>query len=101
MSTTDEREKNVEIKTLELIARPVKAVQFTGANREEVRQWIQDRLSFQNVTATEDRLYLPSVGGMEVLEPGDWVFYDEKENTFKGATDEAVRAHYRVLEEEQ
>jgi hypothetical protein len=87
----------MELKTLELISRPIQAVQFTGHNREDLRQWVQDKLAFQSVTATEDRFYLPSVGGMEVLEVGDWIFYDREDNAFKGATDEAVKAHYKEV----
>jgi len=89
----------MDIKTLELIARPVQATQFTGDNYAELSTWIQDKLSFQNVTANADRLYLPSVGGTEILEPGDWVFYDEIDNVFRAATDGAVKTHYRETDE--
>lgn len=91
------------MKELELIARPVKAVQFTGQNAAELKEFIQDRLSFQQVTITEARLYLPAVGGMEILECGDWVLYDPVENVFRGATDDAIQTHYRevVTEPEQ
>lgn len=89
-----------DIRTLELIPRPVQAVQFTGDNAEWLRQWIQDKLSFQNVVATETRLYLPSVGGVEVLQPGEWVFYDPKDGAFRGATDEAVQNFYVDVTEE-
>lgn len=84
----------MDIRTLELIARPVEAVQFTETNSNELKDWIQGKLSFHNVVATAERLYLPSVGGVEILEPGDWVFFDRQDNAFKGATDEAVKTHY-------
>lgn len=84
----------MEIRTLELIARPVQAVQFTGDNWQELRDWVQSKLVFQGVVANEAKLYLPSVGGMDILEPGDWIFYDEADNVFRGATDEAVNTHY-------
>lgn len=87
-----------DIRTIELAPRPVKAVQFTGDNAEWLRQWIQDKLSFQQVTATADRLYLPSVGGAEILEPSDWVLFDPQDNAFRGATDEAVQNFYRDVE---
>ena len=61
----------MDIKKLELIPRVIEAVQFTGDNREELQTWVQDALAFQQVTATPERLYLPTVAGMEVLEVGD------------------------------
>lgn len=87
----------MDIKTLELIARPVKAVQFTGENFLDLKTYIQDKLAFQQVSATTERLYLPSVGGVEILEPGDWILYDEVDNAFRGATDEAVKTHYQEV----
>ena len=90
----------MDIRTLDPITRPIQAVQFTGSNFVEVQTWVQDRLSFQTVTANVDRLYLPSVGGAEILEPGDWVFYDKVDNVFRGATDGAVKNHYRDITEE-
>lgn len=87
----------MDIKTLEIIVRPVKAVQFTGENAAELKTYIQDRLSFQQVSATPERLYLPSVGGTEILEVGDWVLYDEVDNAFRAATDEAVKTHYQEV----
>ena len=84
----------MDIRTLELIARPVEAAQFTGDNYPELQQWVQDKLAFQQVTANAERFYLPSVGGTEILEPGDWIFYDSVDNAFKGATDDAVKNHY-------
>ena len=87
----------MDIKTLELIARPVQAVQFTGENAADLKTFIQDRLSFQQVSVTPERLYLPAVGGTEILEVGDWVLYDEADNVFRGATHEAVKTHYREV----
>jgi len=89
----------MDIKTIELVVRPVQAVQFTGQDNDnaDLQAWIQDRLSFQKVTATADRLYLPSVGGMEILEQGDWVLYDPVDNAFRGATNEAIEQHYREV----
>lgn len=89
----------MDIRTLELIARPVEAVQFTDSNVNELKDWIQGKLAFHNVAATSERLYLPAVGGTDILEPGDWVFYDRQDNAFKGATDEAVKTHYRDITE--
>lgn len=91
----------MKIKTVELIVRPVKAVQFTGEpnETEDLRNWIQDKLSFQQVTATNERLYLPSVGGMEILVVGDWVLFDEQDRVFRGATDDAIKAYYREIPE--
>lgn len=89
----------MDIKTLELIPRNIQAVQFTGDNFSELSTWIQDKLPFQKVTANAERLYLPGVGGTEILEPGDWVFYDETDNAFRAATDEAVNTYYREVEE--
>ena len=66
----------MDIKKLKLIPRAIEAVQFTGDNREELRTWVQDALAFLHVTATPERLYLPTAAGMEVLEVGDWVLYD-------------------------
>lgn len=84
----------MDIRTLELISRPVQAARFTGDNAEELRQWVQGKLAFQQIVANEAKFYLPSVGGMDILEPGDWIFYDEVDNVFRGATDEAVQSHY-------
>lgn len=84
----------MDIRTLELIARPVQAVRFTGDNAEELKQWVQNKLAFQQIVANESKFYLPSVGGVDILEPGDWIFYDENDNIFRGATDEAVKSHY-------
>ena len=89
-----------DIKKLRLIPRDIEAVQFTGDNFEWLRQWVQDKLPSQNVTATADRLYLPSVGGAEILEPGDWVFYDPQDKAFRGATDEAVTTFYEEIVDE-
>lgn len=90
----------MDIKTLELIPRNIQAVQFVGSNAAELKEWIQSKLAFQQVTATADRLYLPTAeNGMDILEPGDWVFYDSVDNGFRGATDEAVNTHYREVEE--
>lgn len=92
----------MDIKTIELVTRPVQAVQFTGNDNDnaDLQAWLQDRLSFQRVTVTVDRLYLPSVGGMEILERGDWVLYDPIENAFRGATNEAIETHYVEVSEE-
>lgn len=89
----------MDIKTIELIARPVQAVQFTGQDNDnaDLQAWLQDRLPFQKVTLTADRLYLPSVGGMEVLERGDWVLYDPTDRVFRGATNDAVVRFYREV----
>ena len=89
----------MDIRKLELIPRPVEAVQFTNSNSNELKEWVQGKLSFQGVTATPERFYLPSVGGTEILYPGDWVFYDRQDNVFKGATDEAVKTHYKDVTE--
>lgn len=91
----------MDVRTLDPITRPIEAVQFTGDNVSELKEWVQDRLSFQQVTATPERFYLPSVGGTEILYPGEWVFYDKVDNAFRGATDEAVKDHYRDITEEQ
>jgi len=91
----------VDIRTLELIPRPIEAARFTGDNAEELKQWVQGKLAFQNVVATADRFYLPSVGGVDVLEVGDWIFYDSADNSFRGATDEAVSTHYIDTTKEQ
>lgn len=84
----------MDIRTLELIARPIQAAQFTGDNAQVLKDWVQGVLSFQNVVATAERFYLPAVGGVDLLEPGDWIFFDEEEKSFRGATDEAVKSHY-------
>lgn len=84
----------MDIRTLELIPRPVEAAQFTGDNYLELRDWVQGKLAFQQVVATPEKLYLPAVGGVDILEPGDWAFYDPQDNVFRGATDEAVKSHY-------
>lgn len=90
----------MDVRTLDPITRPIEAVQFTGDNAADLKEWVQDRLSFQQVTATTERFYLPSVGGMEILYPGDWIFYDSTDNAFRGATDEAVKTHYSDITEE-
>lgn len=87
-----------DIKTLRMVPREIKAVQFTGDNAEWLKNWIQDKLAFQVVTVTAERLYLPSVGGAEILEVGDWVFYDPTDNFFRGATDDAVVRFYEEVE---
>lgn len=87
----------MELKTLELITRPVRAVQFTGLNAAELKEFVQSKLAFQQVAISETRLYLPSVDGVDILEVGDWILYDEQDNVFKGATDDAIRAHYREV----
>lgn len=91
----------MDIRKLELIPRPIEAVQFTDSNIAELREWIQGKLAFQAVTGTPERLYLPSVGGTEILYPGDWVFYDRDDNTFKGATDEAVKNYYNDVTDQE
>lgn len=91
----------MDIRTLELIARPVEAVQFTDSNVNELREWVQENLAFHNVSATAERFYLPAVGGTEILVPGDWIFRYPIDNTFKGATDKAVKTHYLDITEEK
>ncbi len=87
----------VDVKRLELVARPIEAVQYTGDNYVEVKDWVQGYLTFAQVTATAERLYLPGIDGVEVLEPSSWVFRDPESNTFRGATDDAVKQFYIVL----
>lgn len=89
----------MDIRKLQLIPRAVEAVQFTGDNYIEIRDWVQSELAFQNVVVNEERVYLPSVGGMDILEPGDWVFFDREDKAFRGATDEAVTGYYVEVSE--
>lgn len=90
----------MDIRKLELVARPVEAVQLTEANLNDIREWVQGKLAFQVVTGTNDRLYLPAVDGTRVTQVGDWVFYDRQDNAFTSATDEAVKIHYRDITDE-
>lgn len=82
---------------LQLIPRTIEAVQLTEDNLDEVRAWVQSKLPFHRVHTVKDIkvLYLPSDGPyIDVLEPGDWVFYDPQDNLFKGAEDSAVQSFY-------
>ena len=94
----------IEPKNLQLIPRTIQGVQLTEDNLLEVRAWVQEKLPFQQVSASEksNRLYLPSAGGKytDILEPGDWVFYDPQENSFRGAEDDAVQSFYVEVPEE-
>lgn len=90
----------MDIRTLDPVTRPLQAAQYTGGNFAELQQWVQDRLSFQQVSANEKRFYLPAIGGVEILEPGDWILFDSVDNAFRGATDEAVKNYYTDITEE-
>lgn len=87
----------MELKTLQIIPRPIKAVRFMGANHNEIREWVQGVLSFQNVVSNEEKVYLPTSYGVDIVEPGDWVFYDPQDKGFRGATDDAVKAFYEEV----
>lgn len=86
----------VELKSLQLIPRTIQAVKLTEDNLQEVADWVQSKLAFQEVKVTKDgRLLLPSVGQyVDMLEAGDWVFYDPQDNSFRGAEDDAVNGYY-------
>lgn len=88
-----------EIKKVQLKTRPLQAVQFTGDNAEWVKEWVQGHTAFSKVVANKDRLYLPTAGGMDILEPGDWVLYDPEDNGFRGATNDAIESYYDEIEE--
>lgn len=85
----------VELKTIQVIPRPVQAVQLTDENLSEVAAWVQSKLAFQKVDAVKGQLFLPSVGQfIDILEPGDWVLYDPDQNVFTGAEDSAIQQYY-------
>lgn len=83
-----------EIKTVRVRPRELEAVQFTGDNFEWLKEWVQGKLSFHKVTATADRLYLPTAEGVDILEPTAWVLYDPIDNSFRGATHIAMLEHF-------
>lgn len=87
----------MELKNIRLKPRDIKAVQFTGHNHSQLKEWVQGVLSFQNVVSTEDKLYLPTDGGVDILEPGDWVLYDPADKVFRGATDDAIQNFYEEV----
>lgn len=89
----------LDIKNVVLVPRELQAAQFTGDNWQEMQAWIQGVLAFHQVTANEERLYLPGPGGVEVLEPGDWVLFDPRDTYFRGATDDAIVNFYEAVEE--
>lgn len=85
----------VELKTIQVIPKPVQAVQLTDDNLLEVADWVQSKLAFQKVDAVKGQLFLPSVGQfIDILEPGDWVLYDPDQNVFTGAEDSAIQQYY-------
>lgn len=90
----------MDVKKLQIIPRPIEAVQLTDSNIPEVRDWVQSQLAFQNVVGTAEKLYLPESNSItSILEPGDWVFHDTADNSFRGAEDAAVKAFYEEIEE--
>lgn len=82
-------------KTIQVVPRPVQAVQLTDDNLQEVADWVQSKLAFQKVDAVKGRLFLPSIGQfVDILEAGDWVLYDAAQNVFTGAEDSAIQQYY-------
>lgn len=90
----------MDTKKLQLIPRTIEAVQLTDENMLEVRDWVQLKTPFQQVVGTEKKLYLPSAGQyVDILVPGDWVFYDEQDDAFRGAENSAVQGYYMEVPE--
>ena len=91
----------MDTKTLTLIPRNIEAVQVTSESIEPIAEWVQSKLPFQKVVVAKDRLYLPSSEiTTDILEFGDWVFYDPQDGSFRGCTDDAVQAYYMEVPEE-
>lgn len=91
----------MDIVKLQLKPRVFEAVHLTDKNMAEVRNWVQAKLPFHQVVGNDKRLYLPSVGDQtDILEPGDWLFFDPVDLAFRGALDDAVQLYYEEVHDE-
>lgn len=88
----------MDIRTIELVPRPLEAVRLTEEDASAIRQWVQDRTGAGMVVLAPDRsLYIQGVSGTEKVELGEWILYDLTDDVFTSATDGAIRAFYREV----
>lgn len=90
----------IKMRTIELVPRPLEAVRFEGNQneREEIRQWLQDRTVGGTVVLSDEAVYIEGPSGTEKVEVGEWVLFDIVDRWLTSATDGAIRAFYRDIE---
>lgn len=86
--------------TVQLIARPLEAVEYTEATGEEVRQWVQDHSTFVEIVRdlNSGRLYLPIEGDtVDIVEYGEFILHEPGTGNFRSVTPEAYHEFYEVI----
>lgn len=69
----------------------IEAIQYTGDNYEEVRQFVEERVGL--VSAPSADLWW----GESVVSPSDWIFVDDDEGYI--ASDEEFKKRYEEIKE--
>jgi hypothetical protein len=91
----------MELRDVTLIQRPLKAVEYTEAEAEAIRQWVQDNSPFANIVRDPEsgRLYLPIAKGqsMDVVEYGEYILFDPVSVDFISTTAEAYHEYYQEV----
>lgn len=92
----------MDIRNIELVPRPLQAVRLTEQDAHDIRQWVQDRTPSGTVVLAPDRsLYIHGVDGTEKVEVGEWILFDLTDQVFTSATEGAIRAFYRDLDDDE
>lgn len=82
---------------VQLIQRPLEAVEYTEAVAEEVRQWVQDHSSFNEIVRDPNsgRLYVP-IGGdtIDIVEYGEYILHEPGTGNFISVTPDAYHEFY-------
>lgn len=84
---------------IQIIQRPLEAVQFTEENAEAVRQWVQDNTMWTEIVCKNGRLYLPVNKGREldIVLFGEYVVFDPDSKDFTSMTAEAYHEFYEEV----
>jgi hypothetical protein len=72
----------------------IEAVQWTGANRDEMDAWMADAFNWEaGFLASEPQIYVAANDAYLTIKPGDWVakdrhgFYPIKDDVFRESYD--------------
>jgi hypothetical protein len=92
----------MELREVQLIPRTLQAVEYTEAEAEAIRQWVQDNSPFSQIVRdpVSGRLYLPIAKGqsMDVVEYGEFILFDPVSVDFISTTAEAYHEFYQEVE---
>lgn len=90
----------MNITTVQVIQRPLEAVEYTEADAEAVRQWVQDHSSFNEIVRDPNsgRLYIPISGDtIDIVEYGEYILHEPGTGNFVSVTPDAYHEFYEAV----